>query len=153
MTSDISIKKYLGIFALTYSVSAIALTAISFWLDLSNNTGTSIAILLVAAMVTSGIFVKDNKRVPSKSERNRLLWGSFGASWLISIILTLIVLALFTNKTEQAALLELMLGLGWIIIGLVVLFVSVLHWFILFLVYKLTAKRQLAALEKKAKSS
>lgn len=82
----VSMKKYLLWFTLAYIVSSAVVVAVSIYMDSDSNSSNFVVIFASAFMAVS-FFVKDHGRLLSKSEIWRLTWGS----WLISILLSIII--------------------------------------------------------------
>jgi hypothetical protein len=90
---QVRMGKYLGVFAAVF-ISVILLAMLVLYL-LDVNPGGSIEIVevFVATFFTVMVFVRDNKRLPTREERQKLVWLSFIVSLLLVLIPVICFLA------------------------------------------------------------
>lgn len=91
MEQNISINKHIAKFGAAYFIGISAMSIIFHILEIDQSSGASIAILVGAAMYTVGKFIEENRRVPNKSEKSKLVWLSL----LLSIFSSILILLLF----------------------------------------------------------
>jgi len=66
--NEVSIIKYVGLFALLYAILMTFINLLAHGFDIDLGSGTNIAMLMGASMVTSNQFVTINKRAPKVRE-------------------------------------------------------------------------------------
>ncbi len=86
MVQEVSIFKYVLRFSLAYLVLILVLVLLLNILGIKLNHGASIVALIAAAVLTVSKFLQDNKRIPTASEKTKLVWFSFLASWLVVLM-------------------------------------------------------------------
>lgn len=148
MEQDVAVSKYVVRFTLAYLFLIILLAVVETLLELDSNSGGAIA-AMVAALLASAKFVEEHKRIPSKSEKRRLVWYSFAASWGVSLLLFIPVVML---TGEGGELLEMLGGISPGLLLGVVLFISLLSLALISFGYGSMAKSQLKALQKKERA-
>lgn len=149
MNREVDLTAYIAWFVLIYAAALIAIGTLLTVLDLDAGTSGSIAALIAAVMVTTARFVDREKRVPTREERKKLMWLSLAASILVSLVLTVGVLAILGQLGTIAALpgviAQVELGL---VVGILV-FVAVLYILALWFSYGWFAKMHYKAKERK----
>ena len=151
MEQDIDITKYIIKFSLGYVFGLIALAAIFYILDLEGNSGASIGVLIGAAMYAGGKFIQENKRVPNKKEKSKLVWLSLISSWVVSTFFLIAAVLILDGQQGLTDLSLLVEELNAVIITSVLLLVTLLHFAILSYSYGGLAKKQYLGLQKKGK--
>jgi|GEM_PF-634136 len=121
MTSEnkVSTIKYVGLFALLYAILMAFFDLIAHGFDIDLGSGTNIAMLMGAAMVTSNQFVTINKRAPKQPEKNKIVLGCLLSSFVISVVgaLLLIIIALGPQGlAEITRILPKLSALTWLVI-------------------------------------
>lgn len=151
MEQEIDLGRYIIKFLLGYTVGLILLSIVFYILDLDSNSGASIGVLIGAAVYTVGKFIQENKRVPNKQEKSKLVWSSIAITWGVSLFL-MVAFVLFLEGTKGLAdLTELVAEINSVILVGVIVFVTLLNWALLSYSYGGLAKRQFATLQKKGK--
>lgn len=128
--------RYIAIFSLTYAAIIVACAVVAQVLDIG--AFGSIAALIGGASVTSFKFTKSHGRVPTSREKQSLLWGSLGASFLVSGILASLLMLLLTTSDEVALLLQTFRALApmiWLFGFLAVAAVSLLVLYLSYTAY------------------
>lgn len=151
MEQDIDTNKYILKFGIAYIIGLIALAAIFHFLDLNGGSGASIGVLIGAAMYSVGKFIEENKRIPNKKEKSKLVWFSLLASWATSIILLIIVVLALEGLGGFSELAKLALKLNVIVIIGIIFFVSAIYFLVLSWCYGGLANKQYEGLRKKGK--
>ena len=151
MEQNINITKYIVKFSLGYVFGLIALTVIFHIFDLDSNSGASIGVLIGAAVYAVGKFIQENKRVPNKEEKSKLVWSSLIISWGVSILLLIAAVLILDGQQGLADLFLLVEELNAAIIAGVLFFVTLLHFAVLSYSYGGLAKIQYRGLQKKGK--
>lgn len=134
MDSTTNIVKYLGIFGAIYLCTLIVMAVISAFFDGISSTGVGLVMLYLSGQLTAIRFVKNERRLPEKTEKRKLVWGSVLLSFALSILLAGVVIL---SEAGQEGFKELVV-LGerplfvWTIIILVVVLI---HWGLLSLAY------------------
>ena len=145
--NNIDVAKYVVRFALFYLLAVIAIAIVTILLKLDSNSGSMVSVL-VAAMMTSLKFINDNKRVPSAYEKKKLVWYSFAATWVVSLVLVVLFLSI---SGELGAIIDLLSKAGYGLLFGVMLFVSALEILMLYFGYGWLANKQYEGLVKKGK--
>ncbi|GHT87062.1 hypothetical protein AGMMS49960_02420 [Betaproteobacteria bacterium] len=109
--------KYTLIFAVAYAVAIIIAAVTTELLNL--NALTNIVTLMAASFFVSARFVSDNQRVPTKQEKRVLVWSSLAAALVVSGVLTLAYLLLFSHGGELILAIKSVPFLFWVF-GLVI---------------------------------
>lgn len=104
---SINVRQYILRFSLIYTVTLVAAVTITAAIDMDGNSSLQLIIIMMSGMLASDKFIKDNMRVPNKTEKRRLVLGSFVCANLISCIL--LAIHYFASDTEtQTAYIELL---------------------------------------------
>lgn len=151
MAQGANLNRYIIKFSIAYIIGLVALTVVFYFFEFSLNSGMSAAILLGAAMYAAGTFVEENKRVPTKIEKSKLVWLSLVISWTISITLSMVFLLIMGGMEVLIELLYLGGEQNIVILIGALLFVSLLYFLALSWCYGGFAKKQYEALLKKGK--
>lgn len=151
MEKDVEVKSYIVKFGMAYTIGLIALSAIFQYFDLDHSTGASIGVLLGAAMYAVGKFIQDNKRIPSKKEKSKMVWTSFLISWVVSILLLVAIVLILGGGRGLGELAQLAEELNITIITGSIIFVSLLYLAVLYYSYGGLAQKQYEGLKKKGK--
>jgi len=101
-----------------------------------------------AAMAAAIKFIQEQKRPPTKSEKNTLTLLSLATSWLVSLLLAG---AFLIASTEETGILETMKSINAAIIIGVIVVLSAIYMFALSLSYGYLARKQYEAMLKKGK--
>ena len=151
MEQEVDLGSYIIKFLLGYTVGLILLSVAFHILDIDSNTGASIGVLFGAAIYAVGKFIQDNKRVPNKQEKSKLVWSSVAISWLVSLLLMFVYILFLDGAKGLADVTQMVAGINTMILFGVVVFVTLLNWAVLSYSYGGLAKRQFASLQKKGK--
>lgn len=151
MEQDIVINRYIIKFSIAYAIGLIAITAIFIIFDLDHSSGASIGVLIGAAMYSVGKFIEENKRIPNKIEKSKLVWFSLISSYITSIILAVIVISALDGIQGLTELAKLIEKLNIVIISGATIVVSLIYFVILSWSYGSLAKKQYEGLQKKGK--
>jgi hypothetical protein len=144
--SDVSILRYLGNFVLIYIFLLVLVSVALSLFGSDTNPGLSIVTLGATGGLVMNLFIKRERRPPSLSEKNKLIWGSLMIAFIVDIIV-FVVLLMFGG-------LEGRLGSGnrdlliMITIG-TLLFVCLISYFALRWVYGSQAEKYSEQYEKK----
>ena len=152
MTSEneVSIIKYVELFALLYAILMAFFNLIAHGFDIDLGSGTNIAMLMGASVVTSNQFVTINKRAPEQSEKNKIILGCLLSSFAISVagVLILISIALGTQGlAEITRILPRLSTLMWLVIMAAV---TLFHYLMLNLSFGWHANRYAKKIQLKA---
>lgn len=151
MEQNIVINKYIIKFSIAYAIGLVAITAIFIIFDLDHSSGASIGVLIGAAMYSVGKFIEENKRIPNKIEKSKLVWLSLISSYITSIVLAVIVISLLDGIQGLAELAKLIEKLNVVIIVGATVVVSLIYFVVLSWSYGGLAKKQYEGLQKKGK--
>ncbi len=151
MQQDMNITKYTFKFGVAYCAGVVILGVIFNLFNLDQNVGASIAVLFAAASTSATNFIKDNKRVPNKAEKTKLVWLSLFTAWLVSIMLIISVAFAIDGFGGVVGLIKLATEIDMPVIIGAILFVSLIHLVILSYSYGSLAKKQYDGLLKKGK--
>jgi hypothetical protein len=128
--------KYIFVFGSTYLAALIAYLVISTLVDISGSA--NIGMLLVAAIVTSLGFVKNEERAPTPEEKRVLVWASFFAACVISCALVAVFLFVSPDGPALIAQLKQVSATIWLIAFAVV---TLIHIVVLNLCYGWAARK------------
>ncbi|MBQ0743300.1 MAG: ABZJ_00895 family protein [Pseudomonas sp.] len=149
MTRMTPLKKYLFIFG-GANLGLMVIAAVVFaLLDLEGNAGVNMGILIGSAMAAGHYFLKDHQRLPTAAEKRWLVFMSFLASVLVSLLFVLAVVAM---QPESVAVMRIMLQENAVVFLVVMLVVSLVYLLVLWLGYGFMLDRQFRAMQKKAAS-
>lgn len=149
MTRNTPLKKYLFIFAGANLCMMVIAALVLTLLDLDGNAGVNMGILIGSAMAAGHYFLKDHQRLPTASEKRWLVFMSFLASVLVSL---LFVLAIVVMEPEGVAVMWIMLQENAVIFLVVMLVVTLVYLLVLWLGYGFMLDKQFKAMQKKAAS-
>lgn len=149
MNESVNMGKYIGLFALFYSIATLVVAALDRFFDFDGGGTANLVLIMVAAMVAGGQFVQDAKRTPNQSEKIQLIGYSFLATWLISIILTGAAILIFPEALSiiKQGLAPLSAGLLTAVLIIITLIMLLMLW----LGYGFLTNRQYQTLKKKGK--
>ena len=85
MENRVEILKYVMRFASAFLVLLILFSALQGLLKNEPSSGLTVVAFIAAAAYAMSTFLRHNKRVLTESEKTRLVWFSFAASWIISV--------------------------------------------------------------------
>jgi len=151
MIQDVKVTQYIFKFGIIYAIGLSAISAISFVFDLDVGTGATIGLFVASAIYTVSQFIQDNKRIPNKNEKSKMVWFSFLVSWVVSVCLFVATLLILDGEQGLIALYELATELNIPIILGIFVFISLLHLAFLFYCYGGLAQKQYNSLKKKGK--
>lgn len=149
MTQNTPLKKYLFIFAGANLAMMVIAAVVLTLLDMDGNAGVNMGILIGSAMAAGHCFIKDHQRLPTAAEKRWLVFMSFLASVLVSLLFVLVVVLLEPNGF---AVIMMTLQEQAIVFLVVMLVVSVVYLLVLWLGYGFMLERQFKAMQKKAAS-
>lgn len=121
MPQEVSIGRYVRVFAVALVASMAATIGLIGWFDI-DVTGFGLLQTAVAAMCAGLRFVQKNKRPPTKVERRMLIWMSFVVGWLLSLTaLGLYVLTIYAvygpeGVAEFKATIPIVPSFAWFIV-------------------------------------
>lgn len=147
MITDVKVSKYVIRFGLVNLVILVCLSILLVLLEIESGSSVTIAALMGAAMFAVSKFITDHKRVPSASEKTKLVWFSYLASWLVSLFL---FSSFVTITSEHRQVIDFLKSNPAIIIG-ILLFLSVIYLGVLYMCYGYFARKHFESLEKKGK--
>lgn len=148
MEQSVQVRKYIIRFGIINLMLLVGIAVFFSLIGVESNSGATAAALMGAAMFTVVRFIQDNKRVPNATEKSKLVWYSYLASWLVSIILFGFFMS-FSNESVQV--IEAIESINILFIVGVVIFISIFYLFALHLSYGSLANKQFEALQKKGK--
>lgn len=149
MTRNTPLKKYIFIFAGANLAMMVIAAVVFTLLDMDANAGVNMGILIGSAMAAGHYFLKDHNRLPTASEKRRLVFMSFLASVLVSLLFALSIVIV---EPGGVALVWMTLQEQALIFLTIMLIVSVVYLLVLWLGYGFMLSSQLKAMQKKAAS-
>lgn len=149
MTRNTPLKKYLLIFTGANLGMMVVAAVVLTLLDLDGNAGVNMGILIGSAMAAGHYFLKDHQRLPTAPEKRWLVFMSFLASVLVSL---LFVLAIVVMEPDSVAVMWMLLQENAVIFLVVMLVVTMVYLLVLWLGYGFMLGRQFKAMQKKAAS-
>ena len=151
MEQDVKIRKYVIKFCCAYALGLIAVSLTLYFLNIDTNSGASVALLFGGAVYAAGKFVEDNKRIPNKQEKSKLVWLSLFSCWGLSIASSIVIVLAIAGFDGLLYIYAIFKSMNFLIILGLFMFVSLLYFLILSWCYGGFAKRQLKNLQKKGK--
>ncbi|WP_444916564.1 ABZJ_00895 family protein [Microbulbifer sp. JMSA003] len=148
MEDQVRLGKYAFRFAAIYLLLLVGMAIVLSILEIDSNSGATMGALMGSAMATAIKFVQDNKRPPTKSEKNRLALISLLASWIVSLLLMSILLL---AGSPGAEILESIKSVNLMIIITIVVVLSLIYFLVLSFSYGYLAKKQYEAMLKQGK--
>jgi putative Mn2+ efflux pump MntP len=149
MQKGIGIGKYVIRFALAYFGLLIGLGVLAVILDIESGAGATIVVLMGAAMVAVSKFIQDHRRVPTKEEKRKLVWFSYLASWLVSLLMFGIFIALDEQGREM---MRVVTESGAPLFIGIIAFLALFYVGTLYVAYGYMANKQLEALQRKGRA-
>ncbi|MFN3579599.1 MAG: ABZJ_00895 family protein [Pseudomonas sp.] len=149
MVRNTSLKKYLLIFAGIHLGLMVVAAVVLTLLDLEGNAGINMGILIGSATATGHYFIKDHQRLPTGTEKTWLIFLSFLASVLVSLLFAAVVAV---TEPDGVAMLWSMLQEQAMVLLVIMAVVSVVYLLVLWLSYSFLLGRQFKAMQKKAAS-
>jgi len=141
MDQEVDVTKYIIKFGVAYIIGLVVLLVIFGIFELDHSSGASIGVLIGAAIYAVGKFIQENRRVPSKSEKSKLVWSSFIISWLASVLLFIIVVLITSGTQGLSNLSQITTQLNISIIVGAAVFMSLIYLAVLYYSYGGLAKR------------
>ena len=151
MDQNVDVLNYVIRFSIAYFLLLIVLGVFLTLLNIGGSTGGSIGALLGAVIFAVYKFVEDNKRIPNKTEKTKLVWLSFSASWLISILIMSIVIVFIEGISGFINLVSIFSQLSSVIIIGSSVFISIVYLIALSFGYGSFAKIHIKVLQMKGK--
>lgn len=145
---EVGVLQYVVRFAVVFLVLLFGLGVLLGYLGMNSGSGVTIGALVVSALFAVTKFMTDNRRLPTQSERRRLVWMSFIASWFVSFIPFGVFVTLDDNGRK---LLDLLVTVDVWVVAAVVVFLSMFYLGFLSLAYGYLARKQFEAQRKKGK--
>lgn len=150
MTENVAISKYIKLFSIAYFLFLVVFGIALTLLDIDGNAGTSIGSLVASIFIAVSRFVEDNKRIPNKTEKSKLVWCSFFSSWIISLLLFLTIVLFFGGIASFEFISDISLD-NLITFVIVFLVISLIYFVGINFCYGSLAKTALKSLQKKEK--
>lgn len=138
--------RYLLGFGIAYALAVIVVGLVAAFAPIGNNGGLSVAALLVGAVYASGRFVKEQQRVPDRSEKWRLAWGSLLTSVPVSVMLAGGYLAISGEAQSLEVMVAALSEIRLPIVAAVVVLMLLVHLAVLWFAYGWFASWQHKAL-------
>lgn len=87
----ISMKPYLLRFLAAFVLTSLLMVVVTLLIPALQTTGAGAVTLIVSAVYTIQVFLRDHRRLPSKREKRGLLWGSFAIAMLLQMLALLLL--------------------------------------------------------------
>jgi choline-glycine betaine transporter len=148
MDQDVSVTKYVIRFALVNMGLLIGMAIMLGLLGIESSSGTTLAALLGAAMATTYKFIQDHRRIPSSGEKTKLVWLSYLASWVVSLVLV----GIFVGISEEGLrIVEVLISINVLLLVGIIAFLSIFYVGALYVAYGYLAVKQYEGMQKKGK--
>ncbi len=148
MTENVSLKKYIITFFVTYIALGLIIEVVLILLDKESRSMNLMSVIM-SAHIAGGMFVNDNLRLPTASEKRQLILYSFIACIVATIVAVGCMSLVYPDL--PAALWEVFTSLRTkvlvITFGLLFVLIPLTLWF----GYNLSAKTQYKVLKKQGK--
>jgi len=142
MKQAVGLNRYIVIFTIAYTIGLIALAALFYFFEFGQNAGASIGVLIGAAMYAGGKFIQEQKRIPTKEERSKLVWQSLGITWLVSVTLLAVTVLALDGEQDWTALTKQLDGFSLGLLAGAGAIVSLVYWWVLSFSYGGLTRRQ-----------
>jgi hypothetical protein len=146
--ADVKVGKYVITFGVVNLALLVGSAILLTLLEIESNSGVTIGALIGSAIAAASKFIKDNGRIPTPSEKTKLVWLSYFASWVVSLFLFGIFVTL-TNEGGQ--LIELMKSINAAILVGIIVVLSAFYLGVLSMAYGYMARKQFEGLQRKGK--
>lgn len=148
--NEVPIIKYVGFFALLYAILMTFFNLLAHGFDIDLGSGTNIAMLMGASVVTSNQFVTINKRAPKKQEKNKLILGCLLSAFSISVVGVLILISIALGTQGLAEIIRIFPRLSALMWLIIMASVTLFHYLMLNLTFGWHANRYAKKIQLKA---
>jgi hypothetical protein len=139
--NNISVIRYIALFSAVYAGLMLLLNAFVYGFNIDIGSSANIAMLLGAAYGAIIKFVSDQKRMPSKSEKQKLIWGCILSSFAISLAIVATVLISMVSPSAWEELKDLLHQISIPVWLGIFLLVTLLYYAVLNFIYGWGAKQ------------
>jgi hypothetical protein len=123
-------SRYIIIFTVTNLLMTIAIGVVTSIFDLKSGSGMAVGAAMGASILAAAAFVKAHARAPTREETKDFAWRALLATWLVSLVLTAIVVLVLLPAGEARSLFRgLSSGMGLVFVLGAFFFVSVIYYF------------------------
>ncbi len=141
-----NVRRYIGWFALIYVGATIIVGIVLSYLEIDRNIGVGIGVLMASSFFVSNKFIEDERRVPTKTEQRKLVWGSIFVLIAFSLfVLGLMFVGSMMSGDDTSAILQ---GLPVMYLLIAVVVMVGIHWLILNFIYGGGSKKLAASKNK-----
>jgi len=107
------LKRYIIIFTVTNALLTLAIGVVASIFNLKSGSGLAVGAAMGASFLAAAAFVKAHARAPTREETKDFAWRALLATWLVSLVLTAIVVVVLMPAGEARAVLRgLSSGMG-----------------------------------------
>jgi hypothetical protein len=124
------LNRCIVIFTVANFILTIAIAVVASILNLKSGSGMAVGAALGASILAASSFVKAHARAPTREETKDFAWRALLATWLVSLILTAIVVVVLLPASEARGLLRgLFSGMGLVILLGAFSVISAIYYF------------------------
>ena len=121
--------RYIVIFTVTNFLMTIAIGVVASILNLKSGSGMAVGAALGASILAASSFVKAHARAPTREETKAFAWRALLSTWLVSLVLTAVVVLGFMPASEARGLLRgLFSGVGLVFLLGALFFISAIYY-------------------------
>lgn len=122
-------KRYITIFTAAYVALLLLFAAGVELLKLNGGAAFAVTSVMGAGFIASAVFGKDHARAPTREEKAAFAWRALLCVWLVSLVFSIVLLALLVPASEVRAMLRnFTSGSMPILAAGIVMFISVLYY-------------------------
>jgi hypothetical protein len=123
------LKRYITIFTAAYVALLLLFAAGVELLKLNGGAAFAVTSVMGAGFIASAVFGKDHARAPTREEKAAFAWRALLCVWLVSLVFSIVLLALLVPASEVRAMLRnFTSGSMPILAAGIVMFISVLYY-------------------------
>lgn len=121
-------QKYVTRFITYYFLMTILVATITTLLKMDSSL--SLVTVAIASAIVGDNFSKDHRRLPTKEEINDYALSAMLGAWVVSLLLTIIVLSVFASPSEIDAIRDILsVKTTLIVLPFILVFMSVIYYF------------------------
>lgn len=120
--------RYIVIFTVANLVLTLAIGAIASLLNLKSGSGLAVGAAMGASILAASSFVKAHARAPTREETKAFAWRALLSTWLVSLVLTALVLVLLMPGSLRGLSRGLFSGTGLVLVLVAFFVISAIYY-------------------------
>lgn len=105
-------NRYIVIFTVANLILTIAIGVVTSILNLKSGSGLAVGAAMGASILAASSFVKAHARAPTREETKAFAWRALLSTWLVSLVLTALVLVFLMPGSLRGLSRGLFSGMG-----------------------------------------